>query len=48
MTVAWVMKHPAKSVAILTELTREDDFLKSKSEIDAAYDLLTEEEQQRA
>jgi hypothetical protein len=44
MTVAWVMDHPAKSVAILTELTREDDFLKSRSDVDKAYERLTDEE----
>jgi hypothetical protein len=44
LTVDWVMDHPAKSVAILTELTREDDFLKSRSDVDKAYERLTDEE----
>ena len=48
MTVAWVMKHPAKSVAILTELTREDDFLKSRSDVDKAYEHLTDEEKRKS
>ena len=48
LTIDWVMKHPAKSLEILKFLTREDDFLKSKKEIDKEYDSLTEEEQQRA
>ena len=48
MTVDWVMKHPAKSVAILTELTREDDFLKSRSDIDKAYEYLTDEEKRKS
>lgn len=47
MTVAWVMNHPVKAVAILKELTREDDYPKSKKEIDKEYDSLTEKEKQR-
>ena len=48
MTVDWVMDHPAKSVAILTELTREDDFLKSRSDVDKAYERLTDEEKRKS
>ena len=48
LTVDWVMDHPAKSVAILTELTREDDFLKSRSDIDKAYEYLTDEEKRKS
>ena len=48
MTVDWVMDHPAKSVAILTELTREDDFLKSRSDVDKAYERLTDKEKRKS
>jgi hypothetical protein len=42
------MKHPAKTLIILRQLTREKDFFKSKSEVDKVYNLLTEEEKLRA
>ena len=48
LTVDWFMDHPAKTMGILKELTREDDFLKSRSDVDKAYDRLTDEEKRKS
>ena len=48
LSVDWVMKHPAKTLLILRHLTREKNFLKSRSDIDEAYDRLTDEEKRKS